>query len=370
MTQALAMALLVGAKGMTYARRCELLAVAGSAEAALADPLTYADVLGEEGVRALRDALDGAQALEATLAREQVRVVLPGDGEYPPLLAHTARPPHALFVQGEANLADPCPFAIVGTRRAGDYGLRHTRAIARELAAAGVCIVSGLALGVDAAAHRGALDVNGRTVAVLGGALDRFYPSDNRALRQSILDAGGSVVSEFPMGMRPTGFTFLQRNRTIAGMSLGVLVTQGAARSGALRTANDALDENREVFALPGSVDSVLSQLPNSLIAQGATVATCAQDILNRLVIEPSGASAQGGKAKARAEKLEQTDAPLAGLGEQEKSILCALEMGETDFDALAAATHIPADDLSALLMTMEMDGLVQALPGLRYVRA
>ena len=387
MSEALAMALLVSAQGLGYVRRSELLARASSATNALENPRAYRGVLGEDGVRALEDALRGADRLEKTLAREGVRVLTARDGEYPPLLRGIRRPPHALFVQGEANLADACTVAVVGTRRASEYGLRHTHRIARELAEAGVCVVSGLALGVDAAAHSGALDASGRTVAVLGGALDRFYPAANRLLRERILKTGGRIVSEFPMGMRPTKYSFLLRNRIVAGMSLGVLVTQGARRSGALRTAHDALDEGREVFALPGSVDSALSQLPHRLIADGACVATCAQDILDALVLEqPRGGHTGGkraaqGKGQARAAREEtagaaqETDAKKPsgipdGLSGEERAVLAALSRGEMDFDALCVATGIAGEELGGLLTLMELDGHIEALPGLRYVRA
>ena len=416
MSEALAMALLVSAQGVGYVRRSELLALAGSAANALGDPRAYVGVLGEEGVRALENALRGADELEQALAREGVRVLTADDAAYPPLLKSIRRPPHALFVQGEADLADSCTLAVVGTRRAGEYGLRHTHRIARELAEAGACVVSGLAMGVDAAAHSGALDGHGRTVAVLGGALDRFYPAANRLLRERILENGGSVVSEFPMGMSPTKYSFLLRNRIVAGMSLGVLVTQGAHRSGALRTANDALDEGREVFALPGSVDSALSQLPHKLIADGARVATCAKDILDVLVLEPAQRAEKGkkgatdetrdgtpaarnaqraardetstaqSKTDASGERTGEAsgtaslaDTPFAeahapsdipaGLSAPERAVLRALSQGVMDFDALCVATGMPSDNLGGLLTLMEMDGHIESLPGLRYAR-
>ena len=398
MSEALAMALLVSAQGLSYVRRGELLACAGSATNALENPRAYRDVLKEEGVRALENALRDAQELENALASEGVHVLTADDEGYPPLLRSTHRPPHVLFVQGEADLTDACPFAIVGTRRASEYGLRHTHRIARELAEAGVCVVSGLAMGVDAAAHSGALDAGGRTVAVLGGALDRFYPAANRLLRERILKNGGSIVSEYPMGMRPTKYSFLLRNRIIAGMSLGVLVAQGAMRSGALRTAHDALDEGRDVFALPGSVDSTLSQLPHRLIADGACVATCAQDILGVMKLEqaqsadkgrkraPRGRINAGGNVvnterSAKPETALEAGAPTdrgcaampsgipEGLSGPERAVLLALSQGDMDFDALCVATGIASEELGGLLTLMEMDGHVESLPGLRYVR-
>ena len=379
MTEELALAILVSAVG--YARREVALREAGSATQLLSDPRAFARTLGESGLLALRRETERADALRERLSHEQVHLVARGAQGYPPLLAQIARPPHLLFVLGEARLDDACPIAAVGTRRASEYGLRHTRRIAGELAAAGACVVSGLALGVDAAAHQGALDAGGRTVAVLGGALDEFYPAGNRPLMRRILDAGGSVITEYAPGFRPTRYSFLERNRIIAGMSLGVLVTEGPMRSGALRTAQSALDEGREVFALPGSVDSALSALPNRLIAEGAHVATSGRDILDTLVadareIAPPGRPARGRRVKLLREEesgyaAAAREKPIpSGLGEQESAVLRALAGGEADFDSLCERTRIPADDLGAVLTLLEMDGLIVALSALRYARA
>ena len=380
MTENLAMALLVA--GVDYARRELMLREAGDALSVVRKPQAFARLLGEERMDALRQAIARASETEARFARDRVHLVSREMQGYPPLLRHIARPPHLLFVWGEARLDDACPIAVVGTRQASEYGLRHTRRIARELAGADVCVVSGLATGIDAAAHRGALDAGGRTIAVLGGALDRFYPADNLPLMRRMLEAGGSVISEYPMGVRPTRYSFVERNRVIAGMSLGVFLTEGAMRSGALHTAQSALDEGREVFALPGSVDSALSALPNRLIAEGAHMATCAQDILEPLALDahanalikreaqPQRAEPALAKAEKQASGQLQERPIAAGLGEQECAVLRALNGGETDFDALCAKTRIRADDLSAVLMLLEMDGLIEQLPGLRYVRA
>lgn len=372
MTEAFAMALLVSTPGLGYVGREKLLAEAGSARNAADDPGAYAHALGENALRAFKKTVRDAEALAKTFERERVHVLARGGEGYPPLLAQTVRPPHALFVQGEASLADALPFAVVGTRQADPYGLRQTRALAAELAGAGLCVVSGLALGVDAAAHLGALDARGRTVAVLGGALDRFYPAENRPLARRILESGGSIVSEFPMGMRPQSYSFLQRNHTIAGMSLGVLVTRGPLRSGAMRTANDALEEGREVFALPGNVDNALSAMPNKLIAEGARPVVCAQDILDALVVQRPlpAAAAQTEPAKRAREPQRARELPLPpGLDERERAVLTALSRGERDFDTLCGETGIPADEMGAALSMMELNGLVRALPGLRYAR-
>ncbi len=289
MLESEAMAILVGA-GVSYGRREAALRAAGGALAILEEPEAYAAQLQARGVALVRRAWTDRARMLDELERKGMALVPRGDEYYPPLLRHIAHPPHLLYVYGQTDLTDQFPVAVVGTRRASAYGLNHTRQMAAELANVGVCIVSGLALGIDAAAHTGALDAKGRTVAILGSALDQPYPAENRPLMRRILESGGSVVSEYPPGTVPTKYSFLQRNRIIAGMSLGTLVTEGPKRSGALNTAMRTIENGREVFALPGSVDSPGSQLPNMLIGDGARLVTCADDILAALVIEPKGA--------------------------------------------------------------------------------
>ena len=395
MTQTEAMALLVMTKGLFYKMREAALLRAGSALAVVDEPAAYAAELGAQGVAALRQTAERAPELLHSLAREGVSLLARGDAGYPPGLLGTHRPPHLLFCLGQADLTDRFPFAVVGTRRASAYGLRQTRAIARELAASGVCVVSGLAVGIDAQAHRGALDARGRTVAVLGSALDRFYPEENRPLLEEILARGGSVVTEYPPGTPPGRYTFLERNRIIAGMSLGVLVTEGGERSGAQRTVREALEEGREIFALPGNVDCATARLPNSLIAEGAHLITRGADVLRALVIEPAppqrmepaaqrqpaqAAPKRRGRANDRAaeaapaeEAGAETTAPRAipqGLDADGRAVWTALQAGELDFDALCESTGIDAQELGALLTMMEMDGHVESRPGLRYALA
>ncbi len=377
MTQREAMAVLVSAIKVSYAGRAAALRQAGGALSLLEDPAAYVHVLGEEGVVSLREAIRQSEWMLSGLKRDGVQLVMRGDAGYPRLLEHAARPPHLLFCLGDANLNDPFPFAVVGTRGASEYGLRHTRAISRDLAQAGMCIVSGLAQGVDAAAHLGALEARGRTVAVLGGALDKFYPAENRGLMREILAHGGSVISEYAPGVRPTRYSFLERNRIIAGMSLGTLVTEGPMRSGAANTAHWTTENGREVFALPGDVDRPAAALPNSLLGDGASVATCAADILGHLVIEaPEGrqttqaAPQQTQRAPeapaTQAQRLRQIQRP-APQDDLQRRVYDALGNGELDFDALCECTRIASDEMGALLMMMELEGLIRALPGCRY---
>ena len=367
MLESEAMAILVGA-GVSYGRREAALRAAGSALAILAEPELYAAQLQEKGLALLRHALADEARLLGGLAKKKMALVLREDAQYPPLLRQIAHPPHLLYVYGETDLTDRFPVAVVGTRRASAYGLTHTREIAAELAQTGVCVVSGLALGIDAAAHTGALDGGGRTIAVLGSALDKPYPQENDPLMRRILESGGSVVSEYAPGTPPSRYSFLQRNRIIAGMCLGTLVTEGPRRSGALNTATRTLENGREVFALPGNVDSPGAQLPNMLISEGARLVTGAADILSALVIEPKDApkAAQAAVAPMEAPAEKKPHIP-GGLDETQRAICAALLAGEADFDALCAVSGLESDELGALLIEMEMDGLVTPLAGTRY---
>lgn len=367
MLESEAMAILVGA-GVSYGRREAALREAGSALAILAEPGLYAAQLQEKGLALLRHALADEARLLGGLAKKKMALVLREDAQYPPLLRQIAHPPHLLYVYGETDLTDRFPVAVVGTRRASAYGLTHTREIAAELAQTGVCVVSGLALGIDAAAHTGALDGGGRTVAVLGSALDKPYPQENEPLMRRILESGGSVVSEYAPGTPPSRYSFLQRNRIIAGMCLGTLVTEGPRRSGALNTATRTLENGREVFALPGNVDSPGAQLPNMLISEGARLVTGAADILSALVIEPKDApkTAQAAVVPMEAPAEKKPHIP-GGLDETQRAICAALLAGEADFDALCAVSGLESDELGALLIEMEMDGLVMPLAGTRY---
>ena len=362
MNESEAMAVLVSARGISYLQREYALARAGSALALLADPGAFGQELGAQGVPALRTALQNADRMLDRLWEDGVKLIVRGGEGYPERLAHTARPPHLLFCLGCADLTDPFPLAVVGTRRADSYGLRHTRALTAELSRRGMCIVSGLALGVDACAHWGALDGQGRTIAVLGGALDRFYPAENEPLMRRILDAGGSVVSEYAPGTAPTKYSFVQRNRIVAGLSLGVLVTQAPFRSGVQSTVRVALAEGREVFAMPGDIDRLGSQLPNQLIGEGARPVTSAEDITGLLVIEPKNRP-QPTQRKTQT----RTEPPGRKLDSREQAVCELLLKGDADFDAISEHTGMASDELGGLLMMLELDGIVAALPGAVY---
>ncbi len=204
------------------------------------------------------------------------------DKGYPTNLKYIYDPPPTLYVKGNILPEDNIAIAIIGSRRATYYGLKNAENLSFELAAGGITIISGLARGVDSAAHRGALKAGGRTIAVLGSGLNIIYPPENEKLAREILQCG-AVISEFPQGTAPLRQNFPRRNRIISGLSLGVVVVEAAKRSGALITANLALEQGREVFALPGKIDSFTSRGTHDLIKQGAKLVESAEDIIEEL---------------------------------------------------------------------------------------
>ena len=390
MLESEAMAILVGA-GVSYGRREAALRAAGSALAILAEPGLYAAQLQEKGLALLRHALADEARLLDGLAKKKMALVLREDAQYPPLLRQIAHPPHLLYVYGETDLTDRFPVAVVGTRRASAYGLTHTREIAAELAQTGVCVVSGLALGIDAAAHTGALDGGGRTVAVLGSALDKPYPQENELLMRRILESGGSVVSEYAPGTPPSRYSFLQRNRIIAGMCLGTLVTEGPRRSGALNTATRTLENGREVFALPGNVDSPMSAAPNWLIREGAIMVREAGDILEEYDLrdydaagpgeeaeaeqltlcekQPSKAKKKEKPAPAKAYPLRSDDGMLETLNGSQRTVLEVLSSEPMTADEVVAATGLSVPETLSVLTQLEIFGIIRIHAGHRFSR-
>lgn len=218
------------------------------------------------------------------LFNKSIQVITLEHALYPSQLASISDPPICLYVKGNADiLADSreCFFAIVGTRKATSYGLHVGKMFARDLALSGLTIVSGMALGIDSAAHRGALEAKGKTIAILGCGVDIIYPPTNRTLYETIIASGGAIISEFPAGHTVLPGLFVARNRIISALSRGVLVVEGEAQSGALITARYAAEQGRDVFAPPVPITSTMSQAPNILLKEGATLATCVEDILD-----------------------------------------------------------------------------------------
>lgn len=347
--------LLTSGVGRDAARR--LLATFGSAHAVFdASPAARAACVGPMQRDALAAEPEGwrsqCAAAAAWLAGDgERRIVTLGDALYPAALLHTADPPLLLFLHGRADRLARDALAIVGSRNPTPQGRDNARAFAAHFSRAGWCVVSGLAAGIDGAAHDGALDGDGGTVAVLGTGIDRVYPARHRALTHRIAREG-LLVSEFPLGTPPLPPNFPQRNRVIAALARGTLVVEAALQSGSLITARLAAESGREVFAIPGSIHSPLSRGCHALIKQGAKLVETADDVLAEL----------GAPRPAPA----TTDvAPATG----DDPLLDALGHDPATLDALCARTGWSAAVLAARLLELELDGHVQRLPGGLYQR-
>ena len=318
---------------------------------------TQMQFLGRAALKNLREARTEEyfyrlfSAIERTGMRPVTRI---GD-HYPPLLNQIYDPPATLYVLGDANLSDERCFSIVGSRRCTRDGERAAREFGETLAREGVTIVSGMARGIDTCAHEGALLGLGKTIAVLGCGADVVYPPENQLLYNRILDNGGAIVSEYTPGTQPLPKHFPLRNRIISGLSRGTLVVEGAERSGAMITVNDALDQNRDVFAVPGSIYAALSAMPNRLIVEGATPVITPWQIL-----EFYGWAQRPDPAKA---------APRPGLNldpEDDQIVKPLLEQA-LSFDELANLVDFPVPMLISHLTMLELRGIIVKVPGGQY---
>ncbi len=273
---------------------------------------------------------------------------------YPAYLREIPSPPPVLYVQGELQERDRFAMAVVGTRRLTTYGRQVTRDLVTGLVQSGVTIVSGLARGIDAVAHKTALDLNGRTIAVLGSGLDCVYPTEHRSLAQQIAAGNGAVISEYALGVQPDAKNFPPRNRVISGLSLGVVVVEAGEQSGALITTKFAIEQDREVFAVPGNVTSPVSRGPNRLIQQGAKLVLSVEDILEELNLQLA---------------VEQTAVQLALPGTAEEIALYQqLTAQPIHIDELSRTTGLPSSVISSTLTLMELKGMVQQVGGMNYV--
>jgi DNA processing protein len=299
--------------------------------------------------------------LDTTLAWREApghRVLALGEPGYPDLLARIPDPPLLVYIRGDARLLDgPC-LAIVGSRNASVQGRANATAFAEALSGAGLCIVSGLALGIDAAAHEGALRRCGGTVAVVGTGPDLAYPARNRALRERIAE-DGCIVSEYPIGTLPLPGNFPRRNRIISGLAVGVLVVEAAAQSGSLITARQAAEQGRDVFAIPGSIHAALAKGCHTLIREGARLVETAQEVLEALALTPLLA------AHLPRADIEADDMPDQNAGTQaESALLDALGHDPVAPDVLLARLGWHAGELSANLLVLELAGRIERLAG------
>lgn len=291
---------------------------------------------------------------EQSAAAIGAHLITPVDAEYPKRLLQIYDPPLALYVQGALQLRDEHGVAIVGSRRTSHYGLETAERLGHQLAQSGVTVISGLARGIDTAAHKGALKGPGRTVAVLGGALDCMFPPENAVLARQIAGQG-AVVSEYVMGRAPDKTTFPVRNRIVSGLSKGVVVVEADVASGAMITADQAMEQGRTVFAVPGRVDTFGARGPHKLIKSGAKLVESVEDILDELgCLIPKSAVSEGGSV-------------LATLTEAEAGLVTIIaEAGEVDLDTLIRRTNRRSAEVSALLLGLELKRVVKMLPGQR----
>jgi len=299
-------------------------------------------------------------------------VLVLDDGSYPYLLREIADPPITLYVKGDwqACFDEPC-IAIVGSRRCSTYGANASEMLARDLASKGITIVSGLARGIDTSAHRGALAGKGRTIAVLGTGIGQVYPKENAKLVDEILETGGAIVSQFPLETPPLKDNFPYRNRIISGLSLGVLIVEASERSGSLITARLAMEQNREVMAVPGNITSKNSFGTNYLIKSGAKLVQQWQDVVAEL---PSDIAAQILPPKIDDKDLEkeveQPEILPVGLSENERKIFRQLSSDEpTHIDILLAESGLSFGDLNKVLFDLEDRDLIRVLPAKCYAR-
>jgi DNA processing protein len=295
--------------------------------------------------------------------KEGVAVLTLISEKYPPYLKEIFAPPPVIFVRGDVSVFSLHAVAVVGTRTPTTYGKAVAPPIIKELVGQGLVIVSGLARGIDTIAHQTCLEQKGRTIAVLGCGIDRVYPDSNAALAKNICAGGGAIVSEFPMGAGPEAFHFPRRNRIISGLSAGVLIVEGGEKSGSLITAHYALQQGRDVFAVPGPITSSLSAGPFSLIKQGAIPARSGREIAEALSLidHPN--------LKAASASGQVLSAPLSLLPETEREVYNTLSDAPRRVDEIAETCGRQVKDLFDLLLNLELKGLARQMSGGRYVR-
>lgn len=346
------------ADAVFHARRTEL-------ESLRLRPETIGSILKHEFHEKAIEELDRVKELGGD-------VLILDDGSYPALLREIADPPITLYVRGdwEACMEQPC-VAVIGSRMCSTYGANASEMLGRDLASRGICIVSGLARGIDTAAHRGAIRGQGRTIAILGTGIDGFYPKENKKLVDEILAAGGAVVSQFPLGTPPLKDNFPYRNRIISGLSLGVLIIEASERSGSLITARLAMEQDREVMAVPGNITSRNSFGTNYLIKSGAKLVQQWQDVVAELPSEISAAILPPKIEKAGSNgNGRQPELVPADLSSNESKLWSLLPSDESvHIDILLEASGLSFGELNTALVGLDIRDLIRVLPGKHYAR-
>jgi len=281
------------------------------------------------------------------------RALIRDESDYPELLKHIGQPPPVIYVRGRRSLLNMTSVAIVGSRAATSYGRRVSRTIARDLAWSGLCVVSGLALGIDAEAHAGALDGEGATTGVLGCGLDVVYPRGNQRLFERIKEFG-LLISEYPLSTPPEGYRFPARNRIIAGLSRAVVVVEASQRSGSLITVQYGLEEGRDIFAVPGQVDSLKSAGTHWLVQQGASLAVSAADIVEQLTIDPG----------CRRSQVKDCNDSRPTLKPELEELWSMIEPYPQFREALLQRSGLQPEQFNEALLVLELEGLIETVPG------
>lgn len=314
------------------------------------------DVEGPKSLAGRRAGIDPVKEA-ARLQYAGVNFICYDEPDYPENLLQIFDPPPVIFIRGSVKSLDKLAVAVVGSRKPSPYGLLVAEKFAKDLAVLGITVISGMARGIDTAGHKGALAGGGRTVAVLGCGLDVVYPRENKKLMDRIVDSG-AVISEYPLGTPPEPWHFPARNRIISGLSLGTIVVEAAEKSGALITADFALEQGRDVMAVPGNIVSPLSRGPHRLIKQGARLVEGAGDIIDEMGLErlfPTRKENAGGKVK---------------MSVEEEALYNLLSLEPVSLDELIDRTGFPPQKVLAALMYLEIKGLTRKMPGKLYVRA
>ncbi len=313
--------------------------------------------LSKEDITALQN--PAWQSVEAALKWSQQQsnrmIITPAETDYPSRLKEISDPPLILFVEGQASILTATQLAMVGSRKVSVYGERNSREFAASLAKAGLVITSGMALGVDAASHNGVLSVNGLTIAVAGTGLNTVYPTSHKKLAADILTKGGAIISEFPLAAPPLPHHFPRRNRIISGLSVGVLVVEAALRSGSLVTARHAIEQGRDVYAIPGQIQNPLAQGCHALIRQGAKLVERPGDILEEIIphypLRPV-----------------EISPPLAimpqSLSVIEQKVYRQLRSTVTPLDEIILRSGLTASEVSSILLILELHGHIQSVTG------
>ncbi|MBZ4645043.1 MAG: processing protein [Petroclostridium sp.] len=324
--------------------------------------LKCVDVLNDQDIANISSKnLDKAEKIFKDISRLRIDVITIRDERYPERLRNIYDPPGILYVKGELPSCNIATVAVIGSRKASPYGINIAEKLSYQLAQRDIIIVSGAARGIDTSAHRGALKAGKKTVAVLGCGVDIVYPRENAELMRYI-EKSGAIISEYPPGTHPSPANFPARNRIISGLSCGVIVVEAGEKSGSLITVDFALEQGRDVFAVPGNIDSLYSKGSNNLIKQGAKIVTCIEDILEELPINNMELCNTNNSLKSKEYSM------YGNLSDEEKVVISHLSTTPVHIDELCRNLEYSVQKINAILTLLEMKGLISQIPGKYFV--